>query len=68
MKKQKLYTYIGLNGTITSSVLLEGASRIEKYELQASAGKILTNGEKKAINIVIPAIEIDEWYEIDAGQ
>lgn len=68
MIQRNLYIYIGVNGTITSGVLLEGVPCVKKCELSAAAGKMLTNGSKVVRSITIPASELDEWYEIDVGQ
>lgn len=65
MKKTKYYRYLGRNGSITSVVLLEQVTPIQMYELRASQGKVLTNGEEiAAIKMVFPD-ELEEWYEID---
>ena len=46
MITQKMYRYLGRNGTITSRILLENISPIEMISLQASQGKqILTRYE-----------------------
>lgn len=65
MLKEKMYRYLGRNGTITSRILLENISPIEMMSLQASKGKILTNGQKKVYSIVIFADEVDDWYEVE---
>ena len=65
MKKIKMYKYIGQNGIITTSVLLNGISHIDFYYLIADKDKILTNGEIQLKSISIPIDEIGEWTEID---
>ena len=65
MLKEKMYRYLGRNGTITSPIFLENVTPIEMISLQASKGKILTNGQKKIYSIIIFADEIDDWYEIE---
>lgn len=65
MKKIKMYKYIGQNGIITTSVLLNGISHIDFYYLTADKDKILTNGEIQVKSISIPIDEIGEWTEID---
>lgn len=67
MTKVILYKYLGVNGTITSPVLLEGIYNIKTYQLTADSGKILTNGEKIVNSIVIPFNELDQWKEEDEG-
>lgn len=64
MKKKKLYRYIGINGIITSFVLLENIKHIDMYELKADIGMILTNGEKYVKSIEILAENLAEWKEI----
>lgn len=69
MNIQKMYRYLGRNGTITSRVLLENISPIEMINLEASKGKILTNGQQKVYSILVFADEVDDWYEVeDNGQ
>lgn len=63
MTKQKLYKYIGYNGTITSPVLLPGINYLELVELRADGDKYLTDGERKVYSVIIPADEIDNWTE-----
>ena len=65
MITQKMYRYLGRNGTITSRILLENISPIEMISLQASRGKILTNGQQKVYSILVFADEVDDWYEIE---
>lgn len=65
MKKTKYYRYLGRNGTITSIVLLEQVTPIPMYELKASQGKILTNGEETAAIKMVFLDELEDWYEID---
>ena len=69
MQKNKMYKYIGHNGTILSRVLIDTPNKIELIELRANEGKILTNNIKKVYCTYILPEEIDEWYEIeDKGQ
>ena len=65
MITQKMYRYLGRNGTITSRILLENISPIEMISLQASQGKILTNGEEQIKIKTLFLDELEEWYEID---
>jgi hypothetical protein len=65
MKKNKIYKYLGRNGSITSPILLEKIDPIPMLYLIADEGKILTNGmdRVKAVNVFLD--ELEEWYEID---
>lgn len=65
MKKIKKYKYIGRNGILISSILIDGATKINMYALKSDDGKILTNGEIKIHNINVYEDELDQWYEID---
>ena len=44
MKKIKKYKYNGRNGTLITSILIEGATKIDMLCLIAEEGKILTDG------------------------
>lgn len=68
MKQIKKYKYIGRNGTLISSILIEGASKIDMYCLIADEGKILTDGTTKLHSIYVYADEIDIWHEISLEQ
>lgn len=65
MKQVKMYRYIGLNGILTTYILLEGINHKLRYHLSADEGKLLTNGDKKVKVIEIDASDIDNWYEIN---
>lgn len=65
MITQKLYRYLGRNGTITSPVKLEQIDPIPMIDLKASQGKILTDGVKKVYSIIVFEDEISNWEEID---
>lgn len=65
MTKQKIYKYIGYNGTITSPILLEDAKHQVCYELRAAGGKLLTDGTRKVYVVVVPESDVDQWVEID---
>ena len=66
MRKTLYYTYLGVNGTITSPVLLEGIYAVKKYQLIASDGKVLTKDDKNYIDsIMIPESDLDLWKEVD---
>ena len=65
MISEKMYRYLGRNGTITSSILLEKVDPIPMIRLSAKQGKILTDGNKKLYSVVIFEDEINNWIEID---
>lgn len=65
MKKEKLYRYLGRNGTITTPVKLESTEPINMIRLRASKDKILTNGDKKVYTVLIFEDELSNWEEID---
>ena len=65
MTKEKIYTYLGVNGTITSPVYLEGIYSVKKIRLIADANKILTNGSQRTSSITVPEDEVGNWTEID---
>lgn len=64
MTKTKMYRYLGRNGIITSPILLDKIEPIVMYELRASAGHLLTNGEKTSKNTLIFEDELKDWTEI----
>lgn len=66
MIKKNLYRYLGKNGIITSLVELLNTDYLPMYRLEASANKILTNGEKQAYAVDVFPEEVDQWQEIDA--
>lgn len=66
MKQIKKYTYLGVNGTITSTVLLENVPKVEKIFLIAEPDKALTkDNEHFYTNITIPTYELSLWYEVN---
>lgn len=64
MTKTKMYRYVGRNGMITSSVLLDGINHFLMYRLFASEGYMLTDGEKILASVTVFEDEINNWYEI----
>lgn len=64
MIKENIYTYLGVNGTITSPVYLEGIYSVKKIRLTANKDKWLTNGDTICDSIIIPESDLDKWYEI----
>ena len=65
MTKEKIYTYLGVNGTITSPVYLEGIYSVKKIRLIADEGKILSDGNKRISSIIVQENEVSNWTEID---
>lgn len=65
MKSIKKYKYIGRNGVLISSVLIDGASKIDMFCLMADEGKVLTDGDKKLYSVYVYADEVHNWSEID---
>lgn len=59
MIKKKMYRYIGLNGVLTTYVLLDGINHILRYHLTADEGKLLTNGERTTKVVEIDAEDLD---------
>lgn len=67
MRKTLYYTYLGINGIITSPVLLEGVYAVKKYQLIASDGKVLTKDDKNYVDsIMIPESDLELWKEVDS--
>ena len=66
MKKRLYYNYLGDNGTLLTTIHIEGAYCVKKYMLDADEGKMLTkDGIILKTQAHIPESEIDEWYEVD---
>lgn len=65
MKKDKLYRYMGYNGTITSPILLPNIDHVIIIQLRANPGKVLTNGEIVASSVQILENQVENWVEID---
>lgn len=65
MQKNLQYIYLGENGTVSTSVKLEGVYCVKKYTLIADDDKKLT---KDNINfydqVTVPTTEVDQWYEV----
>lgn len=68
MTKIKKYKYIGRNGTLTTSILLDGAMKIDMFCLIADPGKVLTNGESQFQSIFVYADDLENWYEVDISE
>ena len=66
MQQKKYYQYLGTNGTILSTVFLEGIYSVKKIELIADLNKQLTkNGVDFVKRIIVPENELDLWHEVD---
>lgn len=67
MKKTKLYTYLGTNGTLTTPIHLEGIYSIEEIVLTAELNKALTNdgGNTLVSSVKVLKNEVNDWVEID---
>lgn len=64
MIQRKRYRYIGRNGIITSSVLLDGINHIPMIYLEAEPGFVLSDGIKTTYAITIETEELPNWYEV----
>lgn len=65
---EKMYRYLGRNGTITSAIQLENISPIPMRRLKAENGKLLTNGHKTVKEVIVFEDEVSEWTEIDEAE
>lgn len=65
MISEKMYRYLGRNGSITSKIFLENISPIPMLKLTASRGKVLSNGNKLAYSVTVFEDEVADWKEID---
>jgi hypothetical protein len=66
MKKEILYHYLGVNGTILSPVYLEGIYSVKKVRLTAEEGKRLTKDFiNMHISVTVPEGEVSEWHEVN---
>lgn len=69
MTKEVLYTYLGTNGTVTTTVHLEDIYYVRKYRLTAEKGKRLTQDGIRFVNsVVIPEEDLGLWKEVAIGQ
>lgn len=63
MISEKMYRYLGRNGTITTPIQLENLSPISMRRLKAEEGKVLVNGNKRVKEVVVFEDEVSEWTE-----
>lgn len=64
MTQEKLYKYVGYNGTITSPVLLPGIANIPYVRLFAEPGYVLQKGKTKLHSVTVPESEVELWTEV----
>lgn len=64
MKKRKMYRYLGRNGILTTSILLDGINHIPMVELKADPGYVLFNGEDLRYVVAVEEQEASNWREI----
>ena len=66
MRKEILYHYLGVNGTILSPVYLEGIYSVKKIKLTAEEGKRLTKDYiNYHISVTVPENQVAEWHEVN---
>ena len=66
MTKTLYYNYLGENGTLLTTIHLDGVYCVKKYMIDADEGKALTkNGLNFKTQVLVPESEVDEWYEVD---
>ena len=62
----KIYKYVGYNGSFITNILLDVPNKMEMVEIQADAGKILTNGKITGYRIITREEDLGLWQEVDA--
>lgn len=66
MRQFTRYTYLGVNGTLETPILLEGIYSIKKIMLCADDDKVLTkDGINRFTSVTVLEEEVPAWYEID---
>lgn len=68
MVSEKMYRYLGRNGTITTPIQLEELPPIAMRRLQAESGKVLTNGHKRVKEVIVFEDEVSEWTEVNEAE
>lgn len=69
MITQKMYRYLGRNGSITTAIKLENIAPIPMVQLQAGPGNILTDGVRRVYSVIVFEDEVANWSEVkDDGQ
>ena len=65
MTKEVLYTYLGTNGTITSTVHLEDIYYTRSIRLSADRKMMLTKDGKHLFqSVIVPEDEVSLWREV----
>lgn len=66
MIKTLYYNYLGENGTLLTTIRLEGVYCVKKYMIDADEGKLLTkDGISFITHTLVPESEVEEWYEVE---
>lgn len=69
MITQKMYRYLGRNGSITTAIKLEEIAPIPMVQLKAGPGFILSDGVRRAYSVIVFEDEVANWSEVkDDGQ
>ena len=69
MTKTLYYNYLGENGTLLTTIHLDGVYCVKKYMIDADEGKVLTkNGLNFKTQVLVPESEVNELYEIDTSE
>ena len=66
MKVRKLYKYIGRNGSVTTTILLDDAKYIPLVELRAEPGYVLKNNDVTKQSVVVYIDDAELWNEVPA--
>jgi hypothetical protein len=65
MTAEKLYTYLGTNGTVTTPIHLEGVPAMVKVRVKPAIGKKLTDGKTVVEDaVIVSESEVANWREI----
>lgn len=65
MTTEKLYTYLGTNGTVTTPIHLEGVPAMVQIRVKPEIGKKLTDGKTVVTDaVVVSESEVANWKEI----
>lgn len=66
MTKQTFYRYLGTNGTILTSIHIEGAYGVKLIKLVADSNKILKNINDNVTrnSVLVPEEEVKDWVEV----
>ena len=67
MRKENLYRYTGIGGTIDSTILLDAPHEL-RYRIYPDEGMLLTNGDIVVDVQDVSADEIDLWTEIPQAE